>query len=72
MDGYYMNIEIPIGIEVVINGTRCVVVKDLPGCDKLRDACEKCVLSDHFTCEGAACCSDERSDGNSVHFEKVI
>lgn len=72
MTEYDMFIEIPIGTEVIINGTRCVAVKDRPYRDKIINCCKKCILVDHATCDGVACCSDKRWDRNNIHFEKVL
>ena len=61
-----MKIEIPVGTELLINGTKCAVVVD--ECYP----CRACALGDDPLCGHFACTEIERHDRKAIHFEKVI
>lgn len=61
-----MKIEISVGTELLINGTKCAVVVDE------EYPCGSCVFEQTPLCNHLACCDSERDDEKSIHFEKVI
>lgn len=61
----YMRIEIPVGTEILINGTKFSVVidEDYP--------CRDCAFQVDQLCGHFVCNDIDRQDGNDIHFEKV-
>lgn len=69
-----VNVEYPIGQELIINGKRCRVVADKNEEGELTATCDACVINTKTSpieCRNLACIDNEREDDTCVHFEPV-
>lgn len=65
-------IEVPVGGVITICGLKLVCVEDYYDKHGAEVGCSVCPIKDMYPCEHLDCGFAIRTDGKSVHFEKII